>query len=302
MPVPRRGGLTARLLPGLLAVTMLTTRAGIAAAAPGAKYPVQVAYTRPGPYATTTSVVTGSNGQAIYDLYHPRNYGALRFKSPIVTWGNGTAATPRMYSTLLSHLASYGFTVIASTSPMTGSGTQIDAAARYLVAQDGTRGSVFYRRLDVHHVAAVGHSQGAGGAVKAAIGDPTVITAVMTFSLPVTLLLTGPSTARLTQPTFFISTHGPFDAVIAPPWAERTFYRRVTVHAALGIIRDSDGKRADHTSVQDAAHGGNPGGLLGYATAWLEDQLRGNATARRAFTGAHPELVSNTNWPGSAVK
>jgi hypothetical protein len=40
----------------------------------------------------------------------------------------------------------------------------------------------------------------------------------------------------------------------------------------------------------------NPGGLLGYATAWLEYRLRG------AFAGAHPELVSDANWPGSAVK
>jgi hypothetical protein len=29
--------------------------------------------------------------------------------------------------------------------------------------------------------------------------------------------------------------------------------------------------------------------------------LRG-ITAAGAFTGAHPELVSNTNWPGSATK
>ena len=298
----RRRGVTAMLLAPALLVVWLTVGAGIAAAAPRTMYPVQAAYTPPGPYRTTTGVVTGGSGRAVYDLYYPRNYGALGFKSPIVTWGNGTAGTPRMYSTLLSHLASYGFTVIASTSPMTGSGSEIDAAARYLVAQDSTPGSVFYRRLDVHHVAAVGHSQGAGGAVRAAISDPRVITALMTFSLPVTLLLTGPSTARLTQPTFFISTHGPFDAVIAPPWAERAFYRHVRVHAALGIIRDSDGKLADHTSVQNAAYGGNPGGLLGYATAWLEYRLRGNATAGAAFTGAHPELVSNTNWPGSAAK
>ncbi len=40
----------------------------------------------------------------------------------------------------------------------------------------------------------------------------------------------------------------------------------------------------------------------GYATAWLEYQLRGNATAAGAFTGPHPELVANANWPGSAVK
>ena len=40
-------------------------------------------------------------------------------------------------SVLLSHLASYGFTVIASTLPNTGSGNEIDAAAHYLVAQNG---------------------------------------------------------------------------------------------------------------------------------------------------------------------
>ena len=81
-----------------------------------------------------------------------------------------------------------------------------------------------------------------------------------------------------------------------------SFFLSVTVHAALGTILNSDGKPADHASIQDTADGGNPGGFLGYATAWLEYQLRGNATAAGAFTGAHPELVSNTNWPGSAAK
>ena len=74
------------------------------------------------------------------------------------------------------------------------------------------------------------------------------------------------------------------------------------MHAALGIILTSDGKLADHTSIQDTADGGNPGGFFGYATAWLEYQLRGNATAAGAFSGPHPELLSNINWPGSAVK
>lgn len=38
------------------------------------------------------------------------------------------------------------------------------------------------------------------------------------------------------------------------------------------------------------------------ATAWLAYQLRGDPVAGAAFTGPHPELVSNRNWPGSAVK
>src|SRR5260370_42368061 len=41
------------------------------------------------------------------------------------------------------------------------------------------------------------------------------------------------------------------------------------------------------------------GGELGYATAWLEYQLRGNVTAAAAFTGAHPELVSIPTGPAA---
>ena len=301
-----------RSVVALLAALMLA--ASITACDPPvASYPVQAAYTPPGPYATTTGIVKDASGQVIYDLFYPSNYAALGFKSPIVTWGNGTLGSPAKVSTFLSHLASYGFTVIASTSGWTGSGQQIDAAAHYLAAQNNVTSSVFHGRLDVHEVAAVGASQGAGGAVRAATNDPALITTVLTFSLPNAIwaapnpgcptradCLADP--AALTQPVFFISTYGLFDAVIASPATERAFYNSTTGHAALGIIRYSDGKRADHTSIENTAYGGNPGGELGYATAWLEYQLRGDATAAGAFTGAHPELLSNTNWPGSAVK
>jgi hypothetical protein len=302
-----------RLAVAVPAALMLAMSIAITACGPGASYPVQAAYTPPGPYATTAGTVKDGSGKVIYDLFYPSNYAALGFKSPIVTWGNGTAGKPAMVSTFLDHLASYGFTVIASTSGWTGSGKQIDAAARYLAAQNSAAGSVFDGKLDVHEVAAVGLSQGAGGVVRAATNDPALITTVLTFSLPNTLWARPnpgcptradclPNPAALTQPVFFISTHGPFDAVIASPATERAFYNGTTVHAALGIIRNSDGKRADHASIENTANGGNPGGELGYATAWLEYRLRGDATAAGAFTGAHPELVSNTNWPGSAAK
>jgi hypothetical protein len=274
---------TARSL-GLTLSVLLASVLVVTACGGGTRYPVGAAYTLRGPYATSTGVVTSRSGKALYDLFYPKRYAALGFKSPIITWGNGTGGIPRHFSTLLRHLASYGFTVIASTSGQTGSGVAIAAGARYLVTQNTTSGSVFYRRLNVHRIAAMGTSQG------------------WSRSLPITLERTGPSTALLTQPTFFIGTHGPFDAIIAPPWVERMFYNSVTVHAALGIILNSDGKRADHISIENTAYGGNPGGELGYATAWLEYELRGNRTAATAFTGTHPELVSNTNWPGSAVK
>jgi hypothetical protein len=230
-----------------------------------------------------------------------------------VTWGNGTNASPGMYSTLLSHLASWGFTVIASNLANTGSGNEIDAGAHDLITLNATSGSTFYGHLDTAHVAAVGHSQGAGGATRATTNDPSTITALLTFSLPNTTWVGANAdcptkadcmfnTAALTKPAFFVSTHGFLDSIIASPATETAFYNSVPGKAALGIVTNSDGKAADHNSIQNTANGGNPGGELGYPTAWLMYELRGDTTAKGAFSGTAPELVGNANWPGSASK
>jgi hypothetical protein len=306
----------AALSAAALMATLTTALTGAARepaspAQPSPALPVQAAFAPSGPYATVTG--TATDGTAVYDLYRPANYAALGFQSPIVTWGNGTNGSPAQVSVLLRHLASYGFTVIASALPNTGSGREIDAAAHYLVTQDGVAASVFHGHLNVNEVAAVGTSQGATGAVRAATSDPALIKTVMTFSLPSAVWAAPnpdcPTAAdctahpdALTRPAFFVSTHGFFDSIIASPATERAYFLSAPVHAALGIIANSDGKAADHASIEDPAAGGNPGAFLGYATAWLEYQLRGNATAAGAFTGTHPELLVNPNWPGSAVK
>ena len=308
----RFGQVLAAVAVSAMASTVVLVGPLSASGAASARHPVEAAFSAPGPFATTTGTVMHGAG-AEYDLFYPRHYRALGFKSPIVTWGNGTDAVPTMYATLLSHLASYGFTVIATTLTNTGSGREMDAAAHYLVAMNSTAGSAFEGRLDVHRVAAVGHSQGATGAVRVATMDPMLITSLMTFSLPDSKWTgTNPDCPVITdceknlalvrQPTFLISTHGPIDAIIAPPATERAYFRQVQGRAALGIIATSGGAVADHSSLQDVAYGGHPTGELGYATAWLEYTLRGNGRAAAAFAGPHPELTVNANWPGSRAR
>ncbi len=172
-----------RVAAALAAAALMASLTG-AARQPVTLYPVQAAFASPGPYATTTGTVTDRPGTVIYDVFRPSDYSALGFTSPIVTWGNGTGASPSKVSDFLSHLASYGFTVIASTLPNTGSGNEIDAAAHYLVTQNGVATSVYHGHLNTGEVASVGTSQGAGGAVQAATKDPALIKTVMTFSLP----------------------------------------------------------------------------------------------------------------------
>lgn len=282
-----------------------------ASAATTNPYPVSTEFAAPGTYATTSMMVT-TNGDT-YDVFRPSSYRSLGFKSPIITWGNGTNATPGMYSTLLSHFASYGFTVIASTLTNTGSGREIAGGVRFLVAANAAAGNTFTRHLNVHEVAAVGHSQGATGAVRVATMDSRLISSVMTFSLP-NVKWSFPNSdcpvkadceanpRRLTQPIFFISTHGPIDSIIASPATERADFHSVAGRAVLGIIAVSGDHLADHNSDQDTAFGGSPEGELGYSTAWLEYTLRGDRRAAPAFTGSHPEIMSNADWPGSQVK
>jgi predicted small lipoprotein YifL len=273
---------------------------------PNPAYPIEARYTNPGPFGSTEISYTLPSG-LVYKIYRPLYYSSA-FLSPIVTWGDGTGGTPDDTFILLRSMATWGFTVVAVDLKNTGSGREIDAAAHWLAARNSNPASQFYHHLDPTKVAAVGFSQGAGGAVKAAVSDPGFIKTVETFSLP-NAIFAAPNPdcptrqdcladpAALTQPTFFISTHGLFDAVIASPATERAFFNSVNVHAALGIISKSEGLPADHPSI--AQH---PVGFLGYAIAWLRYQLRGDLVAAGAFTGPHPELVSNSNWPGSAVK
>jgi len=284
---------------------------GVGGAVAASTAPISDTFAAIGPFATTTTPIT--EGTATYDVFRPANYQRLGFESPIVTWGNGTGAAPTNYTTLLTHFASYGFTVIATTLPNTGSGREIDAAARYLVKANSTTGSAFAHHLDIHAVAAVGHSQGAAGAVRTANMDPHLITSVMTFSLP-NLEWSSPNPDcpvktdceyrlnRVTQPIFLIATHGPVDAIITDPANEQFDFESIRGRAAVGIISLSEGRKADHASVEDSDDGGNPADELGFATAWLEYTLRADKKAAAAFSGRHPQLDFDLNWPGSMVK
>src|SRR2546429_7766456 len=218
----------AALMAALTASLTGAARQPAQASQPFTLYPVQAAFASAGPYATTTGTVTDSGGTVIYDVFRPSNYSALGFNSPIVTWGNGTGASPAKVSDFLSHLASYGFTVIASTLPNTGSGNEIDAAAHYLVTQNGVATSVYHGHLNTGEVASVGTSQGATGAVRAATNDPALIKAAMTFSLPhsgwsgpnpdcPTAAACPANPAALTRPAFSIPTYGFWDSIIASP-------------------------------------------------------------------------------------
>ncbi len=104
------------------------------------------------------------------DIFYPANLGANGVHHPIIVWANGSGTTPipaTTYAYLLRHLASWGFVVIATRDGTTGTGQTVIDSANYIKARSVDSGSIFYGKLDTTKIGAMGHSQGASGAINA---------------------------------------------------------------------------------------------------------------------------------------
>lgn len=248
---------------------------------------VEAHYEVAGPWSVATAEAPG------YRLHYPADLGAGGVLHPIVTWGNGTGAVPTQYPGLLGLLASWGFAVVASTDTTTGTGSEMIAAAQYLIARNADPASVFYGTLDVTKVGAVGHSQGAGGAVNTATKSGGLIDTVVPIALPAPIWVSPGdrfSVSELSCPVLFVS--GANDVIISPDSALRSYFGQVPGAAAKALL-----KGAGHNTIQ-----GTGGGFLGYVTAWLMYQLQGDAYARGAFAGTSPEINTNSGWQNQTQK
>jgi predicted dienelactone hydrolase len=276
-----------------LAVAALACAAALRAPAPEARAAstIETAYRATGGWAVSTGTASAFGGT--YKLYYPTNLGAGGFRHPILTWGNGTNATPSKYDGILSHLASWGFVVIASNSGQTGLGTEILNGAYHLVNEDGNPSSIFYQKLDIANVGALGHSQGAGGTLNATLASDGLITSALTVALPDPFWWSTPvpdmSTFPTDTPIFFVRGTSDF---LATESAATNWYNAVPGPAAKAAQ-----KSAGHNEVQKSTTR-----LKGYVTAWMMYTLRGDAYARGAFVGSPPEINTNTAWQNVAEK
>jgi len=95
---------------------------------------------------------------------------------PVITWANGTCGYTHGYALLLGTVASHGFVVVASNSVWTNTAPTDSVQERaldYAKALNEDKTSMFYKKLNMDKVGAMGHSQGAAATIKAA-SDPRV--------------------------------------------------------------------------------------------------------------------------------
>lgn len=93
---------------------------------------------------------------------------------PVITWGNGTCGQSGGYAALNATLASYGFVVISANSRFTDAGNKEMLRALDLAkALNEQEGGIFYKRLNLEKVGAMGHSQGSSATANAS-SDPRI--------------------------------------------------------------------------------------------------------------------------------
>lgn len=242
-----------------------------------------------GPSPVTTTSGTDGSG-ATYTIFHPTDIAGDGVDNPIVTYGNGSGASCTNGNPTQGHLASWGFVVVCADSGQTGWGTEIWAGAQYLVAQDASPSSPFHGQLDTANVGAIGHSQGATGAVNATVLSDGVITSTVALALvdpifhfPASQL---PAFGQVEDPIFFVSGASDF---LTSQSSQQNYYGQVAGPAAKGALVGRD-----HNTMIEAS--------LGYATAWFTYTLQGDTFARSAFVGSPSELAANPAWTNQAAE
>jgi hypothetical protein len=277
---------------------------------------IEKKYYAAGPWAVTTQTAGAccdSLGNS-FDLFYPTNLGANGFLHPILTWGNGSFGSPSQYAYLLTHMASWGFVVIATEDKNTGPGQTILDGVNFLTAANGNPASPFFHKLNTGQVGAFGHSQGASGAVRALMKSNGTIKTVIPIELPAQMWCFGQAncmdTAQLTLGSvFFID--GSADLLISPPTQPPGIAGEQSIAAYYNAVPNGVQKvkgtliGPSHNDVQGQPDcSGVPVacvngvyGYLGYPTAWMMDRLQGDAFAHGAFVNGTGEMFSETqNW------
>jgi predicted dienelactone hydrolase len=231
---------------------------------------VNGAWGDPGPYPTAVQV------GLINTLYYPRDIASSTRRHPVIVWGNGTGGAPLVYRELLLHWASHGFIVSAANTPLSNPGISMRAGIDGLTRDNANPGSIFYRRVDLEHIGASGHSQ--GGAAAIVVGADRRIDVILPIQ-------PGPlaDIDSVRVPAFLMA--GQDDSIVWPALV-RAFYDDADhIPAIYGEVRD-----ADHFTVV-----GDPGPFAAPTTAWFRFQLMGDLAARPEFYGPSCGICTDTS-------
>jgi hypothetical protein len=242
-----------------------------------------------GPFATTQENEVGPQAGAIPDggtqprftLFRPTDMAQGGLCHPVITWGNGTGATPSMYKVLLSQLASHGFVVIGSNSTNVAQGNPAPmlVGVTWVLEQNNDPTSVLYHRIDPTHVGATGHSQGAMATTQAS-ADSRITTSVPIEGASAQRNLHGPAMFFCGGQDTLVGCNGAQSALAAVTTLPAMFAEYLSV---------------DHGSWMSFT-GTKPSTVEATVTAWMRVHLMGDPDLRSWFYGPSCKLCTDSGW------
>ncbi len=254
-------------------------------------FPVVADFAAAGPYTSTTMTGVGPNSN--YTVYHPTELAPGGAKNPIVGWMSG-GATDHTWYTLLPHLATHGFVVVASNSvPGIGAevmlGQEIIAGIDWAIAENARAGSAFEGKLDTTKIASVGYSMGSLATFTIAT-DPRLTT---------TVHISGGNMA----PERIDNLHAPAAFICGIPGDASCGLLDTTCDiAAANCALDFEGAS---TAVFYATFQSGHLGVMtspfmerisGMTTEWLRMHLMSDPTRSTSFIGDACSYCSDPNW------
>lgn len=245
--------------------------------APQTQAPQQTQVVTQAPTGTSTEEIHEADGRTYY-IYYPENVKSSKKTYPVLSWANGTACQPSMYTGMFTELAKGGYIVIASSETMAADGTaQIDALD-FVIALNNNSSSAAYKKVNTKALGVIGHSQGGRSSVNAAVKDSRIKCVV---SIAGSNYL---EEAELNSiPTFFIA--GGSDMIVSPSqWIQPAFdvAKGPAVYASLN--------KAIHTTCCTT-----PEKYSSYILDWCNAWLKNDKGALNTFK-ANGSLASDSSW------
>jgi hypothetical protein len=255
-----------------------------------------------GAYAAVATQDSALPGMTIF---RPRDLSALgsQVKLPILLWGNGACAnTTQEHKNFLNEIASHGYIVLAiglldqievrnETSRGPTQAAQLLTALDWILQENGSATSVYSGKIDGAKVAAMGMSCGGLQAIEIS-SDPRITTTVVCnsglFISPPRMkgmpTLTKADLSRYHGPVLYIMG-GPKDIAYENAMDD---FAKVT-HVPI-VMTNLD---VGHGGTYGRPHGGE---YTSVALAWLNWQLKGDASSSKTFLDENSALRRDTKW------
>ena len=249
-------------------------------------------YLKNGEYQTSYNEISSLQGFGKYIISYPKELESSNRIYPVVVFVNGTGVKASKYRRLFEHMASWGFIAIGTEEEYDWNGFASEMCIRLLKELNSSetlndKPCVFYQKVDLDNVGITGHSQGGVGVFNAVTKQENkdIYKAAVAISPTnkelAANLLWDYDASLIKTPIFLLSGEGGGD-----DWV-------VTGEQLSDIYNDIKTKKIMARKI-NTAHGEMLYSADGYVTAWFMWKLQGDEEAAKAFTGEHPEIISNS--------